>query len=233
MTTQDPRLARAEAYLGARRPQQALDAAGPAFAEQPESRSAAVLVARALLDLGRHEEARSVTERLLSTHPEDERAWRLNALACARNGDPAAAWQSARRAVALAPQEWRTHHVAAMVDVMAKTITADTWTQANEVVRLAPEEPSTHVLAGNVALRAGALDVGEKAFHVVLRLDPEHADARNNLGVIQQRRGKALPGAVSYADALRMDPTTGSRCATSATRSSAPCGGCGGASRWR
>jgi Flp pilus assembly protein TadD len=204
--TPDPRLAVAEAYLGAGRPQQALDTVGPALAAQPENRSAAVLVARALMALDRHDEARSVTERLLGAHPNDEQAWRLHALACAHTDDWFGARQSARRAVALAPQEWRTHHVAALVDVMVERIDGDTWAQVNEAVRLAPEEPSTHFVAGNVALRSGALDVGERAFHEVLRLDPDHADARNNLGVIQQRRGKVLPGAISYADALRMDP---------------------------
>lgn len=205
----DPRLAVAEAYLGAGRPQQALDAAGPALAAQPDSRSAAVLVARALLNLGRHQEARSVTEQLLSTHPNDEQAWRLHALANAHTGDWAGARQSARRAVALAPQEWRTHHAAALVDVMVKRIDAETWAQVDEAVRLAPEEPSTHFVAGNVAMRTGALDVAEKAFREVLRLDPEHADARINLGVVQQRRGKVFPGAISYADALRLDPDNG------------------------
>lgn len=205
----DPRLAVAEAYLSAGRPQQALDSAGPALASQPDSRSAAVLVARALLNLGRHQEARSVTEQLLSTHPNDEQAWRLHALATAHIGDWAGARQSARRAVTLAPQEWRTHHVAALVDVMVKRIDAETWAQVNEAVRLAPEEPSTHFVAGNVAMRTGALDVAENAFREVLRLDPEHADARINLGVIQQRRGKVFPGAISYADALRLDPDNG------------------------
>ncbi len=206
MTQPDLQLARAQAYLDAARPRQALDAAGQVLAAQPDSRGAAVVVARALMHLGRPDEARPVMERVLGTHPNDEQAWRLHALACARAGAWDDAWRSSRRAVSLAPQEWRTHHVAAAVDSLAKRVTDDTWAQVCEAVRLAPDEPDAHLLAGNVALHQGKLDVAERAFQEVLRLDPDRADARNNLGVVAQRRGQVLPGAISYADALRMAP---------------------------
>ncbi|MCL2464793.1 MAG: tetratricopeptide repeat protein [Micrococcales bacterium] len=207
MAYSDPRLAQADAYLGASRPQQALDLAGRALTEEPDSRDAAAIVVRALLNLDRNRDARRAAEQMLGAHPNDEQAWRLHALACAKLENWADAWRSSRRAISLAPQEWRTHYVAGQIDLEAKSVSPDTWTQINEAVRLAPDEPATHYLAGLAALNQKDLNLAEQAFTEVLRLDPEHANARNNLAVVALRRGKSVPAAAGFADSLSADPT--------------------------
>ncbi|MBO4208827.1 tetratricopeptide repeat protein [Micromonospora echinofusca] len=62
-------------------------------------------------------------------------------------------------------------------------------------VELAPEEPQAHLVLGLVAARLELFDLAERAYREALRLDPELAEARHDMGVIRldQRR---------YAEAL-------------------------------
>lgn len=62
-------------------------------------------------------------------------------------------------------------------------------------VELAPEEPQAHLVLGLVSARLQLFDLAERAYREALRLDPEMAEARHDMGVIrlEQRR---------YAEAL-------------------------------
>ncbi|GAA4158828.1 hypothetical protein GCM10022286_12320 [Gryllotalpicola daejeonensis] len=160
---------------------------------------------RALLHLGRDGQARDRVQRLLAEHPESEQLWRLHAIASARLRDFAVAWQSSREAVRLAPSEWRTHYVAAQVDLWAGHPYADTWNRALEAVRLSPGNPEAHLLFGNVALAMKDLRSARQAYEETLRLDPQNAVARQNLGVVAIRMGDTTAAAAGFAGALGLD----------------------------
>ncbi|SCF35318.1 tetratricopeptide repeat protein [Micromonospora mirobrigensis] len=57
-------------------------------------------------------------------------------------------------------------------------------------VELAPEEPQAHLVLGLVAARLDLFDLAERAYREALRLDPQLAEARHDLGVLrlEQRR---------------------------------------------
>ncbi len=46
----------------------------------------------------------------------------------------------------------------------------------------------------------------EIAYRTVLKLDPSHADAHNNLGIIFAKRGDFAAATEQFTEALRIDP---------------------------
>ena len=59
---------------------------------------------------------------------------------------------------------------------------------------------------GLVAQTDGTYDVARRAYEETLRLAPDHAMARNNLAVLELRRGRIGQGMRGVADALRLAP---------------------------
>jgi tetratricopeptide (TPR) repeat protein len=66
--------------------------------------------------------------------------------------------------------------------------------------------PATEFAAGVSALQAGDLARAEQAFQAVLKLQPGHAGALGNLGVVYSRMGRPVDAVRVYARALRVNP---------------------------
>ena len=73
---------------------------------------------------------------------------------------------------------------------------------ASYACTLAPLDPDTHAMMGSVALSWNRLDVAEQALLEALRLDPQHVEARHDLGVVRFRGGELRRG----RSGLRLDP---------------------------
>jgi tetratricopeptide (TPR) repeat protein len=68
-------------------------------------------------------------------------------------------------------------------------------------VELAPQEPQAHLVLGLVAARLDLFDLAERAYREALRLDPELADARDDVGQMRLERRR-------YAQALEQVAAT-------------------------
>ena len=192
--------------------------------------------ARALMDLGRHDQARGLLAEALAEVPGDAQAWSAMARCCYRTDDFEAALHSADQALAHNPalaaawrwralslaelKRWQEAHRAASEAVsreplnwsghmiMARGLLADPGRggddrrargAAHRARELAPHEAETHFYAGRVAERAGHQDEAEACYREALRLNPEQRSARNQLALIQMRRGENYAAAQGFA----------------------------------
>lgn len=73
-------------------------------------------------------------------------------------------------------------------------------------VQLAPEEPQAHLVLGLVAARLGLFDLAERAYREALRLDPQLAEARHDLGVIRLEQRRYAEALEHLAEAAAMQP---------------------------
>lgn len=76
-------------------------------------------------------------------------------------------------------------------------------------VELVPEEPQAHLVLGLVAARLGLFDLAERAYREALRLDPQLAEARHDLGVIRLDQRRYAEALEHLTEAAAMDPARG------------------------
>ena len=79
------------------------------------------------------------------------------------------------------------------------------WEAARRAIELAPHEAETHAVMGRVAVEDGDQTAAEKALREALRLDPNHAGARNDLGRLQMVRKDHFGAASHFAHAAASD----------------------------
>lgn len=203
------RTARAEMLLDARRYEEALRAAGEALASDPFDVEAQLLRARANLRLERHREALHDADAVLSREPSEIQAHavRAGALVGLKRGEEAlvAAIETTR----LAPTWPGAHLTVAAVADRVRGRGQIAWDAANRACELAPLDPDTHAMMGSVALSWKRLDVAERALLEALRLDPQHTEARHDLGVVRFNSGSYGEAAAGFASSLKDDPGLG------------------------
>jgi tetratricopeptide (TPR) repeat protein len=73
-------------------------------------------------------------------------------------------------------------------------------------VQLAPEQPQAHLVLGLVAARLGLFDLAERAYREALRLDPQLAEARHDLGVIRLEQRRYAEALEDLAEASAIQP---------------------------
>ncbi len=156
--------------------------------------------------------ALEATERALAADPHCGYAWLVRCTVLVRLGRSDEAVRAADEAVRAAPGAWRAHQMRAL----ALEHTGDevgALAAARRAVELAPEQPAAHFVLGRVAGRGGRGELAEEAFRTVLRLDPEHSDARVNLTTVLFTRSRAMRSGLrlgeilaGYADAVTLDP---------------------------
>lgn len=74
-------------------------------------------------------------------------------------------------------------------------------------MRIAPELALSHFVIGQVAIAYKNWPIAETANREVLRLEPLHHGALNNLGVALQAMGRNAEALQAYQEAARLDPT--------------------------
>lgn len=199
---------RAAMLIDAGRPADAMAVLNPLIASNPAEPETLRLVAHAQIGLGRYGEAKRTARRVLGLQPADAAAFRLIAIASIRSGHHYDAAEAARKARSLAPDDWRTHYLVAVADSGAKDVTEDTHASAAEAIRFAPQSVEPRFAAGLVAHASRDWRAAEHWYREALCIDPNHADARNNLAVLRLKKGDHGQAARAFADMLGEDPTS-------------------------
>ncbi len=130
---------------------------------------------------------------------------RLLALALVRLDRKHEAFDAARSAVAKGPSLWQTHHTLAHVCLAIPGQSGAAWEAARQAVELGPLDADTHAMMGRVAVETRDQATAERALREALRLDPEHAVARNDLGRLQLLRKDHFGAASHFAQAAASD----------------------------
>ncbi|MDT5002748.1 MAG: hypothetical protein QOK12_4853 [Mycobacterium sp.] len=205
----DGALTRAEHLLDVHRPREALRAVAAELARDPQNVTALGLAARAELDLKEPRRARELATRAAAAQPDAEYPLRLLALSLHALGRFTDACEAAQAAVANAPNVWQTHYTLAYVSAGTPGMDSVAREAARRAVELAPLEAETHAVMGQIAVEQGDQTTAENALREALRLNPNLAMARNDLGRLHLLRkdhfGAAGHFAHAAADDVRMD----------------------------
>jgi Flp pilus assembly protein TadD len=199
----EPRCLLAQAYLGMRRPVDAVEAATQALAVDPSSTWAVRLHALALHNAGRNWEAVTAARWLVSVEPDEWRAWwvlSVSARGCGARGVGEAV-AAADRSVALAPEHADTH------DALASALLASGRVrEAEEAFRRAlaldPTDAYAHNGLGQVALQRKDPVAAANGFRRALLADPRESAARHNLRVAFQQAARPLAFTVAACAVL-------------------------------
>jgi Flp pilus assembly protein TadD len=205
MNTDDGALMRAEHLLDIHRPQEALRVLAPLLAQDPEGSYGLCLASRAELDLNKPGRAHKLASRAAAADPHAEHPLRLLALSLKQMRRSVHACEAAQAAVANAPNLWLTHYVLAYVSAGVPGMSSIAWEAARRAVELAPYEADAHAVMGQVALEEGDKAAAEKALLKALRLNPDLAMARNDLGRLQLLRKDHFGAASHFAHAAASD----------------------------
>ena len=186
------RLRKARALLDLGRPEQAATLLAQALAEEPGNAEAWCAMARCRYAQRDYPGSLEAAGQALVARPEMVVAWRFRTLALIELERWEEAWNAAGEAVRLEPEHWYGHVLVAKVllantsGVFHDSVAGPAAARARQ---LAPHEPDTHVTLGLVYDRSHRLAEAEQCYLEALRLSPEHRGARNQLALIQMRRG--------------------------------------------
>jgi tetratricopeptide (TPR) repeat protein len=208
----DESWARAHALLGANLPKQALEVIYPSLAINPDDAAMLRLAAQAHLAVdpraGSAQNAISAAQRSLELEPDNAHGWRLLAVAHSRTRSHGRAHEAAETAQRLEPNGWQGHVVLADVDAAADNVDDQTRAAVRTAISLAPQVPGTHFAAARVAMASNNRRAAARHYQDVLAIDPTHAAARNNLAIIQMRRGNTGRAAASFVGLLAENPNS-------------------------
>lgn len=205
-------VAQAQMYLGANRPKEAIRVLNSGLAENPDDVECLRLLAQAELAASAGPEgganALPAAQRAVELAGQDAFAWRILSICYTRLGSHQQARDAARMARGLEPGVWVNHTVVAHADATARVITDDTRASVAAAMQLAPNQPEVHFAAGHVAQMSRKNDLAVQHYQRTLALSPEHAGARNNLALIQMRRGNAGSAAAAFTSMLAQNPNS-------------------------
>ena len=176
-----------------------------ALAENPDHPELLYELACALVDTDRAAEALQVADAAIASAPQVERGYRLRAIMLCQLGRYDEAVESADVAVRLAPDAPSAANVSTMTLYRAGRI-KEAYAGALRYVELAPEDADAHCLVGDILEEVDELEHARRAYREALRLDQQHANARNNLAVLELRAGQTKQALHGFVDAGRMEP---------------------------
>ncbi|HEX8509754.1 MAG TPA: tetratricopeptide repeat protein [Propionibacteriaceae bacterium] len=199
-------LARAEMLVSLGRQEEALAALAAVLAAEPDNGYALCMQAQAQLQLDRPDEARAAAEAAMKADPSAEWPVRLLSIALRELGEQPRAVELATASVRMEPNLWEPRAILALAMSEAKASRPRARRVAHTAIRIAPNEPQPYFVLGLVADRMGRYADAETAYRHALRLDPQHAAARNNLSVILSRRRDYIGAARGFTEAAVGDP---------------------------
>jgi tetratricopeptide (TPR) repeat protein len=199
-------VARAEALVDAGRPQQAIELLSKELGTAPDDALMLRSLARAqlLVDPGA---ALGSAQRLIALAPEDEDGYYFAALAHDELGNRQAAVESARAAMALAPDDPHVLMAFAITRSRRPRGHRESMRAANRAIEVAPESSAGYVAAGAVELHAGHWRRSAKWFERALEIDPHDAMAQINLAIAKQGAGNVAAALGGVDGMLRFDPS--------------------------
>lgn len=161
--------------------------------------------ARALLQAGRLQEARTLFGELCALDQEDAGLWLVLAGVNGRLGDAAAAEMCARKAVALSP-EWAEAHFNLAVSLREQKRLTEATDAFNTAIKLEPELPGPRNALGCLLATQGQFKAAEQHLRRAVELDPEFADAYNNLGNTLRAASRNEEAIACYSRAVEIQP---------------------------
>lgn len=204
----DPAGERARALIDAGRLEEAKGVLQTALAREPEDGGKWCLFALCMVRLDQFDDALQAAGKAAALEPAEEWPHRLASIALCGKKDYPRAVSAARESVRRESDLWQTHAQLALALHELGNLAAidEAWQAASYAVALAPEEAETHFVMGVIAQERRQHDVAERAYEKVLALDPGHAAAMNNLGLVQLRRGRIHAAVDGFTSSLRSDP---------------------------
>ena len=162
-------------------------------------------LARAWLQKGDLEKARSYADRALSADPANKGALLILSGIQMKEGDPAGAEESLRKALAIDP---------AMVPARSKLGELlqrrgdddGALAEYRKVIEIAPVSPVEFNNIGNIHRKRGDLEKAMEAYREALRCDAQYIGAYNNLGLCLQEKGRLDEAKALYDKALAIRP---------------------------
>jgi Tfp pilus assembly protein PilF len=175
-------ISRAEHLIEVGRHAEAIPLLTKALAIDPSDYQANALMALCFLELNRLEDSLKFAEKAIEADPEVEWGHRVRSLCLTQMGRHRDALKSAEEAARLEPEEPMALHTLTNARLQLKKI-KQAKESAEQMLEVAPELDTTHFTMGNVQLASGDNYLAEQSFREAMRINPNSADARNNLGV--------------------------------------------------
>lgn len=160
---------------------------------------------RALLALGRVDEALASFQETLSYKADDASTYHLLALAQLAHGDHAAARKSFRNATLLDPELGAAHYELGVLALSAGDFQAAQAALEVAAVRL-PAMPQVFNNLGLAQQGIGDLDAAELSLREAVGLNADYAEAWFNLALVLTARGEANGALLARETALRLNP---------------------------
>lgn len=178
---------RAEHLIAIERYADAIPLLAKSLGSDPDSSRANALMAQAHLGMNNLEDALKYSERTIALEPDEEWGHRVRSLILTEKGHHREALKSAEESARLAPYE-----PAALSTLAHAWLAVKKPKKAKEVadklIETAPYWDGSHFTMGNVFMDSGDNYSAEKSFREALKINPNSANARNNLGVAIQRQ---------------------------------------------
>ena len=199
-------LARVEALVELGRHAEAESMLARVLADRPDDHRAWCLLALARDGLSHWAEMLQAANHAVAVTPDHEWGHRLASIALARLEMTEEAVRAAAEAVRLDPHGWRTHLQYSLVAARLPRLAQDAYRAAGRAAEIAPHSSDTHFALGFTSDATGRHEEVAGHYHEALRLNPQHANALNNLTNLEHgtRLGAKAAG---YARALRLDPS--------------------------
>lgn len=199
-------LARVEALVELGRHAEAESMLARVLADRPDDHRAWCLLALARDGLSHWAEMLQAANHAVAVTPDHEWGHRLASIALARLEMTEEAVRAAAEAVRLDPHGWRTHLQYSLVAARLPRLAQDAYRAAGRAAEIAPHSSDAHFALGFTSDATGRHEEVAGHYREALRLNPQHANALNNLTNLE--RGTRLGAkAAGYARALRLDPS--------------------------
>lgn len=206
--TEDVRLAHARMLLEVKRWPDAGRVLAEVLAEHPESTAAWCLLALSHAGSRLLYDALNAAQHAVACDPNDEWALRVLAYRLRALDRTDEAIEAARRAVALAPDEWRAHTAYAemLTDRPTPANQASARAAIDRALELAPNEVNVHLLDGNIASGSGDYARSQRAWRRALEIDPTNDAALHNVALDDLDRGRHVAAMRGFGSAAALAP---------------------------
>jgi tetratricopeptide (TPR) repeat protein len=167
--------------------------------------SPALIAARDLIGIGRHDDARRLIADVLAARPDSADALATLAYLHHATGDAAAMLEAADRAVAAAPAHPWAHRLRA-IGLLGEGRVAEAVRAARRCVELDPHGAPAHQVWAHALMRHGDLVAAYQAAVRAVELAPEDADSYSTLARVLRVAGERSAARAADRAALRLAP---------------------------